>query len=243
MRDSHICAALLEPSIQVDETLLLVEDDPSIREIVALGLAESGFRVTSERDGRRALDVLRQGRFDLLILDIMLPSLDGLEVCRTIRRESQIPIVMLTAKTETVDVVAGLELGADDYVTKPFEMRELVARIRAALRRTSGMSSSEPIVKVSGLEIDPAGFKVYKRGDEVALTATDFHLLLELARNAGNVLTRDVLLNRVWNYDYLGDSRVVDMAIKRLRAKIEDDPGEPEIIRTVRGIGYRLERS
>ncbi len=226
----------------MDESVLLVEDDPSIRETAALGLERSGFRVTTEADGRQALIRLRQAPFDVLILDLMLPSLDGLDVCREVRRDSQIPIVMLTAKTETVDVVTGLELGADDYVTKPFEMAELVARVRAALRRSSGAVSEEATIAAGELDIDPGAFKVWKRGNEVALTATDFHLLLELARHPGQVLTRDVLLNRVWNYDYLGDSRVVDMAVKRLRAKIEDDPSNPRLVQTVRGVGYRFER-
>jgi two-component system, OmpR family, response regulator MtrA len=149
---------------------------------------------------------------------------------------------MLTARDDEIDRVVGLELGADDYVTKPFEMPELVARVRAALRRASGVMDTQAQIKAGDLEIDPTSFKVHKRGSEIALTATDFHLLVELARNAGRVLTRDALLNRVWNYDYLGDSRVVDMAVKRLRSKVEDDPGKPQLITTVRGVGYRLER-
>ena len=226
----------------MNERLLVVEDDPSIRELTGLGLERAGFRVATASDGREALAAIKSGHFDAVVLDIMLPSLDGLEICRDVRRESQVPIVMLTAKTETVDVVTGLELGADDYVTKPFEMPELVARIRAALRRASGVMDSQTQIRAGDLEIDPSSFKVHKRGTEIGLTATDFHLLLELARNAGRVLTRDALLNRVWNYDYLGDSRVVDMAVKRLRAKVEDDPSNPQLITTVRGVGYRLER-
>jgi two-component system, OmpR family, response regulator MtrA len=224
----------------MDERLLLVEDDPSIREIATLGLEQAGFRITATGDGRDALIRFRQDPFDLVVLDIMLPSLDGLEVCREIRKESPTPIVMLTARAELHDIVVGLELGADDYVTKPFELPELVARIKAVLRRAAAVPGDAPIA-VRDLEIDPAGFTVRKAGEEVRLTATEFKLLLELARRPRQVFTREMLLELVWNYDYLGDSRLVDAAVQRLRAKIEDDPKEPELIRTVRGVGYRLD--
>ena len=223
----------------MDEHVLLVEDDPSIREVASLGLEQAGFRVTATGDGRDALTRFRQGPFDLVVLDVMLPSLDGLEVCREIRRESQIPIVMLSARSELHDVVVGLELGADDYVTKPFELPELVARIKAVLRRSTA-GPSEGAISVAGLEIDPAGFSVRKGGEDVALTATEFRLLLELARRPKQVFTRDLLLELVWNYDYLGDSRLVDVAVQRLRGKIEDDPAQPKLIQTVRGVGYRF---
>ena len=226
----------------MDERVLLVEDDPSIRETTALGLKGAGFDVTTESDGRQALIRFRRSPFEVLVIDIMLPSLDGLAICREVRRDSHVPIVMLTAKTETADIVAGLELGADDYITKPFDITELIARIRAALRRSTHAETTTPVIRIGDLEIDSGSFKVHKQGAEITMTATDFQLLLELARHAGQVLTRDVLLNRVWNYDYLGDSRLVDMAIKRLRAKVEDDPRNPRMITTVRGIGYRLER-
>jgi DNA-binding response OmpR family regulator len=219
--------------------MLLVEDDPSIREVASLGLEQAGFRVTATGDGRDALTRFRQGPFDLVVLDVMLPSLDGLEVCREIRRESQIPIVMLSARSELHDVVVGLELGADDYVTKPFELPELVARIKAVLRRSTA-GPSEGAISVADLEIDPAGFSVRKGGEDVALTATEFRLLLELARRPKQVFTRDLLLELVWNYDYLGDSRLVDVAVQRLRGKIEDDPAQPKLIQTVRGVGYRF---
>jgi two-component system, OmpR family, response regulator MtrA len=223
----------------VDEHVLLVEDDPSIREVASLGLEQAGFRVTATGDGRDALLRFRQGPFDLVVLDVMLPSLDGLEVCREIRRESQMPIVMLSARSELHDVVVGLELGADDYVTKPFELPELVARIKAVLRRsTAGPSGSA--ISIAGLEIDPVGFSVRKDGEDVALTATEFRLLLELARRPKQVFTRELLLELVWNYDYLGDSRLVDVAVQRLRGKIEDDPAQPTLIQTVRGVGYRF---
>jgi two-component system, OmpR family, response regulator MtrA len=224
----------------VDERLLLVEDDASIREIATLGLERAGFRVTATGDGRDALVRFRQGSFDLVVLDVMLPSLDGFEVCREIRRDSRTPIVMLTARSDLHDVVVGLELGADDYVTKPFELPELVARIKAVLRR-SAPGPTDAAISVDDLEIDPAGFSVRRRGENVPLTATEFRLLLELARRPKQVFTRDLLLELVWNYDYLGDSRLVDVAVQRLRAKIEDDPKEPKLIRTVRGVGYRFD--
>jgi DNA-binding response OmpR family regulator len=223
----------------VDEHVLLVEDDRSIREVASLGLEQAGFHVTATGDGRDALDRFKQGPFDLVVLDVMLPSLDGLEVCREIRRESQMPIVMLSARSELHDVVVGLELGADDYVTKPFELPELVARIKAVLRRSTA-GPSEGAISVADLEIDPAGFSVRKGGEDVALTATEFRLLLELARRPKQVFTRDLLLELVWNYDYLGDSRLVDVAVQRLRGKIEDDPAQPKLIQTVRGVGYRF---
>ena len=223
----------------MDEHVLLVEDDPSIREVASLGLEQAGFRVTATGDGRDALVRFKQGPFDLVVLDVMLPELDGFEVCREIRRESRVPIVMLSARSDTVDVVVGLELGADDYVTKPFELAELIARIKAVLRRSTA-GPPEGAIAVAGLEIDPVGFSVRKGGEDVALTATEFRLLLELARRPKQVFTRELLLELVWNYDYLGDSRLVDVAVQRLRGKIEDDPAQPKLIQTVRGVGYRF---
>jgi two-component system response regulator MtrA len=226
----------------VDERLLLVEDDRSIREIVSIGLQAAGFRVTAAIDGREALTRVRASAFDAVILDVMLPSLDGFEVCREIRKFSRVPILMLTARTDLVDVVVGLESGADDYVKKPFEMPELIARLRAVLRRVAAPAEAEPI-SVGGLEINPAGFTVRKDGVELALTATEFRLLLELSSRPGQVFTRELLLQRVWDYDYLGDSHLVDVAIGRLRAKVEDDPSHPVLIKTVRGVGYRMDRA
>jgi DNA-binding response OmpR family regulator len=225
----------------VDEHVLLVEDDASIREVATLGLEQAGLRVTAVGDGREGLSRFREGGFDLVLLDVMLPSLDGFEVLREIRRDSGTPIVMLTAKSELHDIVVGLELGADDYVTKPFELPELVARIKAVMRRAAPGGDGDATISVAGLEIDPGGFTVRKGGEEVNLTATEFRLLHELARRPKQVFTRDLLLELVWNYDYLGDSRLVDAAVQRLRAKVEDDPKQPALIRTVRGVGYRFD--
>jgi two-component system response regulator MtrA len=224
----------------MDERVLLVEDDPSIREVADLGLSQAGFRVTTSGDGRDGLIQFRNQSFDLVVLDIMLPELDGYEVCRQIRSQSRVPIIMLSAKSDTVDVVVGLELGADDYVTKPFELPELVARARAAVRRGAALPE-DPVLTRGDLEIDPAAFIARKSGEELTLTVTEFKLLLELARRPGQVFTRELLLERVWNYEYLGDSRLVDVAVQRLRAKVEDDPKEPKHIKTVRGVGYRFD--
>jgi two-component system, OmpR family, response regulator MtrA len=226
----------------VDERLLLVEDDASIREIVSIGLSAAGFRLITAEDGRDALAKARAGSFDVVILDVMLPSMDGFEVCREIRKFSRVPVVMLTARADLVDVVVGLESGADDYVKKPFELPELVARLRAVLRRTSAPAQAA-LILAGALEIDPAGFTVRKNGEEVTLTATEFRLLLELAGRPGQVFTRELLLQRVWDYEYLGDSHLVDVAIGRLRAKVEDDPSHPALIKTIRGVGYRLDRT
>ena len=226
----------------MDEHVLLVEDDASIREVATLGLEQAGLRVTAVGDGRDGLSRFREGGVDLVLLDVMLPTLDGFEVLREIRRESGASVVMLTARSELHDVVVGLELGADDYVTKPFELPELVARIKAVLRRAGPNGrDGDSVIHARDLEIDPTGFTVRKQGEELSLTATEFRLLHELARRPKQVFTRDLLLELVWNYDYLGDSRLVDAAIQRLRAKVEDDPRHPTLIRTVRAVGYRFD--
>ncbi|HEY8989004.1 MAG TPA: response regulator transcription factor [Candidatus Limnocylindrales bacterium] len=226
----------------MDARILLVEDDPSIREVTAIGLAAAGFLVTTATDGIEALERFGNDSYDLVLLDVMLPRLDGYEVCRQIRRTSTLPIVMLTARTDTMDVVVGLEAGADDYVRKPFEVPELIARVRAALRRAGRLPDETDRLTLGPLSVDVAGRAVSRDGVDVPLTRTEFDLLIELVRHPGQVLTRDVLLDRVWGYDYLGDSRLVDVAIQRLRAKIEADPAVPELVLTVRGAGYKAAR-
>jgi two-component system response regulator MtrA len=226
----------------VDEHLLLVEDDASIREIVSIGLKAAGFRVETATDGRLGLASARSGAFDAVILDVMLPSIDGFEVCREIRKFSRVPVLLLTARTDLIDVVVGLESGADDYVKKPFELPELIARLRAVLRRAAA-PAPEAVITIGELEIDPAGFTARRDGVELALTATEFRLLVEFARRPGQVFTRELLLQRVWDYEYLGDSHLVDVAVQRLRAKVEADPAHPVLIKTVRGVGYRLDRA
>lgn len=222
----------------MEALILLVEDDSSIRELTEMGLRTAGFQVTTAADGRAALAKFRTDRPEAVILDIMLPGLDGLEVCRAIRAESSVPVVMLTARTDTVDIVVGLEAGADDYVTKPFEMPELVARLRAALRRARQLEPTERLA-LGPLQIDIAAHLVLRDGSDLGLTPTEFRLLVELARRPTQVFTREMLLERVWGYGYLGDSRLVDVAVQRLRSKVETDPAEPTLIRTIRGVGYR----
>jgi two-component system response regulator MtrA len=219
----------------------VVEDDPSVREALALALRGAGHRVDLAPSGDEALARWRRNPPDLVLLDVLLPGRDGMEVCRTIRRDDQVPIIMLTAMTDPTDVVLGLESGADDYVTKPFETRVLLARIKAVLRRHSTDPDPRRIT-LGDLTIDPAGVQVTKNGREIALSATEFRLLLELAGRPGQVFTRPLLLERVWDYPYLGDSRLVDVCVQRLRAKIEDDPARPVLIQTVRGSGYKVVR-
>jgi DNA-binding response OmpR family regulator len=221
--------------------VLLVEDDESVRRSTGLLLERAGLEVDGVASGEDALvDIARQ-RYDLVLLDVMLSGIGGFEVCRRVRALSQVPIVFLTARADVTDVVAGLELGADDYVVKPFEGAELIARVRAVLRRNE-KEPAAPTIEVGGIVVDRAGFSVTKRGKPLDLSATEFRLLVELTNHAGQVQTREMLLERVWGYDYLGDSRLVDMAVKRLRDKIEDDTRNPSYITTVRGVGYRFER-
>jgi DNA-binding response OmpR family regulator len=221
--------------------VLLVDDDARLREIVSMALEGEGYRVKGAGSADDAMRLLERDDPDLLILDVMLPGRDGFELCREIRTKSPLPILMLTAKTDTVDVVVGLESGADDYVTKPFVTKELVARIRALLRRSRDPGSQQQRkITVGDLEILPDAAMVTKDGEPVHLTKTEFKLLLTMALRPNQVFTREVLLHQVWEYDYFGDSRLVDVHIRRLRGKIEDDPREPRIVQTVRGLGYRI---
>ena len=222
------------------QLVLLVDDDARLREIVGMALEGEGYRVRSAESAERALDTLEREQPDLLILDVMLPGKDGFELCREIRKRSPLPILMLTAKTDTVDVVVGLESGADDYVTKPFVTKEIVARIRALLRRSRGTEQEPKRIAVGDLEIVPDEAAVTKRGHPMHLTKTEFKLLLAMASRPNQVFTREVLLQQVWEYDYFGDSRLVDVHIRRLRGKIEDDPRDPRIVQTVRGLGYKI---
>jgi two-component system response regulator MtrA len=219
--------------------VLLADDDRAVLESVSMLLERSGFEVECVEDGMAALETILEDEFDVVLLDLMLPKIDGFEVCRRMRAHSNIPIVMLTARDDSSEIVRGFELGADDYITKPFEPEVMLARVRAVLRRATTDDSPGPL-RFDGLEIDAPAVLVTLDGEAVDLTATDFRLLLELARRAGETMDRPKLLRLVWGYDYLGDSRLVDMAVMRLREKLHDDAGQPRFIETVRGVGYRF---
>jgi DNA-binding response OmpR family regulator len=218
-------------------SILFVEDDPSARTALELALTRQGHRVTSRATGEDGLEALRARRPEIAILDVMLPGIDGIEVCRRIRRGDPLPVILLTARGDDLDVVLGLEAGADDYVVKPVEPRVLDARIRAVLRRAETRAD---IAAYGDLVIDRASLKVTKAGTDVRLTPTELRLLLELSRRPGQALTRQHLLAEVWEHTYPGDSRLVDACVQRVRAKIEDEPAEPRLIETVRGFGYRF---
>jgi DNA-binding response OmpR family regulator len=229
-------------------SVLIVDDEPLIREMVAEALQSDGYRVLEAADGPEALARFRADQPDLVLLDLMLPGMSGMELCRIIRRESAVPIVMLTARDSEVDKVVGLELGADDYVTKPFSLRELQARVRARLRRQEGVDPSaaassparQPPVRLGTVAIDLAGHRILRDGRPVAVKPKAFELLAYLLRNQGQVVSRDQLLEGVWGYDYAGETRTVDVHVHWLRSAIEDDPGHPRFLQTVRGVGYVL---
>ncbi|PHX76370.1 MAG: DNA-binding response regulator [Actinobacteria bacterium] len=222
--------------------ILVVEDEASFSEALAYLLTKEGFEVTVAENGADAITKFARNGADLVLLDLMLPGLSGVEVCRQIRSYSQVPIIMLTAKDDEVDKVVGLEIGADDYVTKPYKSRELVARIRAVLRRQGNSEEvSESVLTAGGVSMDVERHMVSVRGANVALPLKEFELLEMLLRNAGRVLTRGQLIDRIWGSNYVGDTKTLDVHIKRIRAKIEEDPAEPSIITTVRGLGYKYE--
>jgi DNA-binding response OmpR family regulator len=222
--------------------ILLVDDEHSLQTLLSYPLRKDGYHVTSALDGREALERFTESRYDLVILDLMLPKLDGVEVCRQLRRHSQVPIIMLTAKGSETDKVAGLEVGADDYITKPFSMREFRSRVKAALRRSRmvGEPPEDEPIEQGELRIDPARRLVLLRGDEVAVTYVEFEILTALARSPGRVLSRETLLEHVWGGSDYRDPRTVDVHIRHLREKLEDDPKLPEYLLTVRGVGYRF---
>lgn len=224
--------------------ILIVEDESSFSEALAFLLGKEGFETVVAEDGRQALDTFAREGADLILLDLMIPEVSGVEVCRTIRTSSNVPIIMLTAKDAEIDKVVGLELGADDYVTKPYSSRELIARIKAVLRRgitEDGSLQEQDLMEVGPVRLNIGKHQVSVNGSPVALPLKEFELLEFLMRNSGRVLTRSQLIDRVWGGDYYGDTKTLDVHIKRLRAKIEDDPANPVLIQTIRGLGYKLE--
>lgn len=230
------------------QTVLLVEDEESFIEAVRLGLSREGFAVEVARDGHEALEMFERCSPDIVLLDVMLPKMSGIDVCRRLRQTSDVPIIMVTAKSSEIDTVVGLEVGADDYVTKPYRIRELVARMRAALRRSPrdstgeiALPSTETIV-VGDVSLDPEEHVVTIAGEIVPMPLKEFDVLRLLLTNAGRVLTREMLIDRVWGSDYVGDTKTLDVHIKRLRSKLEDDPSTPTRIITIRGLGYKFER-
>ncbi|MCU0308147.1 MAG: response regulator transcription factor [Thermoleophilia bacterium] len=220
------------------QRVLVVDDEKSIRTIVEYALRDAGFEVVSAARGDEALEVLDREGADLVLLDLMLPGIDGLEVCRRIRATRNVPIIMLSARGEEVDKVLGLELGADDYVTKPFSPRELVSRVKANLRRARIVTDHEEPIRVGDIEVDPVARTVRRDGQEVAVTFSEFEILLKLLRSPRRVFTREELMNHLWKGSFYGDLRSVDVHVRHLRQKIEQDPSNPVLIRTVRGVGY-----
>lgn len=231
---------------ETQPVILVVEDEDSFVDALVIGLKREGFSVHVARDGKEALDRFDKVRPDLVLLDVLLPRLSGIDVCRELRQQSSVPIIMVTARTSEIDTVVGLEVGADDYVAKPFRMRELIARIRAALRRAPRdveSGQSHEVLEVSEIRLDPVRHEVSARGAPVRLTLKEFEVLELLLANAGRVLTRDLLIDRVWGADYVGDTKTLDVHVKRLREKVEADPSHPTLITTIRGLGYRFEAS
>ncbi len=228
----------------MSQTVLVVEDEESFIEALTIGLRREGFAVAIARDGVDALIAFDLHKPDLVLLDVMLPKMSGIDVCRQIRTKSKVPIIMVTAKGAEIDTVVGLEVGADDYVTKPYRLRELVARMRAVLRRSPGDDEegvSLGAIDVGDVRLDPERHEVWVRGDEIALPLKEFDLLHLLLANAGRVMPRELLIDRVWGHDYVGDTKTLDVHVKRLRAKIEEDPANPTRIVTIRGLGYKYE--
>ena len=228
--------------------VLVVEDEDSFVEALTVGLRREGFEVRVATDGAEALDLFDEVAPDLVLLDVMLPKVSGLDVCRELRARSNVPIIMVTAKGSEIDTVVGLEVGADDYVAKPYRLRELVARMRAVLRRRrpdedplESLPPLDDVLEVGDVTIDHAKHEVHVRGEPVRLPLKEYELLSLLCENAGRVLTRDVLIDRVWGADYVGDTKTLDVHVKRLRAKVEPDPSSPERIVTIRGLGYKFE--
>jgi two-component system, OmpR family, response regulator RegX3 len=229
-------------------SVLVVEDEDSFIDALTLGLTREGFTVSVARDGAEALDMFDDVQPDLVLLDVMLPKVSGLDVCRELRSRSSVPIIMVTAKGAEIDTVVGLEVGADDYVTKPYRLRELVARMRAVLRRRSSEEAAvgsplllDEVVEVGDVRVDHERHEVFIRGTETRLPLKEFELLALLLENAGRVLTRETLIDRVWGADYVGDTKTLDVHIKRLRSKVEPDPAAPTRIVTIRGLGYKYE--
>jgi two-component system, OmpR family, response regulator RegX3 len=228
-------------------SVLIVEDEDSFIDALTLGLTREGFKVSVARDGAEALDLFDDVKPDLVLLDVMLPKVSGLDVCRELRARSNVPIIMVTAKGAEIDTVVGLEVGADDYVTKPYRLRELVARIRAVLRRRSHdevlvpAAAGDDFVEVGDVRVDHERHEVFIRGEETRLPLKEFELLALLLENAGRVLTRETLIDRVWGADYVGDTKTLDVHIKRLRSKVEPQPAAPTRIVTIRGLGYKYE--
>jgi two-component system OmpR family response regulator len=228
-----------------DNKILVVEDDPNLLETLKYNLRKEGYEVANASDGEQAIEVARKEKPDLIVLDIMLPKISGFEVCRILRKEMTVPILMLTAKVDETDKIVGLEIGADDYMTKPFSMREFVARVRAVLRRTK-IAAAPPageaaLIKIGDLDMDIARHRASLSGATLELSPKEFDLLAFLAGNKGLVFSREQLLEKVWGYDFAGDTRTVDVHIRWLRQKIETDPAQPKYLITVRGTGYKLE--